>query len=99
MHLNNSLAQAKDQYNFKIFYVSLIENIGTNVNREINGYTSILCKSPLVKENVPSFDNLMDKQTIYFNPKKKRQSIWYNKSFFIKNIYDLMSFITYADAI
>lgn len=75
MHLNNSLAQAKDQYNFKIFYVSLIENIGTNVNRDINGYTSILCKSPLVKENVPSFDNLMDKQTIYFNPKKKRQSI------------------------
>lgn len=43
MHLNNSLAQAKDQYNFKIFYVSLIENIGTNVNREINGYTSIFC--------------------------------------------------------
>lgn len=77
MHLNNSLAQAKDQYNFKIFHVSLIENIGTNVNhdREINGYTSILCKSPLIKENVPSFDNLMNKQTIYFNPKKKRQSI------------------------
>lgn len=75
-HINNSLAQAKDQYNFKIFYVTLIENIGTNVNdREIKGYTPILCKSPLIKENVPSFDDLMNKQNIYFNPKKKRQSI------------------------
>lgn len=83
MHLNNSLAQAKDQYNFKIFYVSLIENIGTNVNREINGYTSILCKSPLVKENVHSFDNLMDKQTILI-PRKNVKVYDITKAFSLK---------------
>lgn len=58
MHVKKktSLEQVKDQYNFKIFYVKLEENISTNVNHawETDGYTLILTKSLLISKNVPS---------------------------------------------
>lgn len=51
MHLKNSLAQVEDQYNLKIFYIKLVQNINTNVNHawETDGYTPILCKFLVVK--------------------------------------------------
>lgn len=32
MYVKNRLAQIKDQYNFKIFYPNLVENISSNIN-------------------------------------------------------------------
>lgn len=59
MHVKNGLAQVKDQQNFRIFYIKLIENINTRANHawEAYGFSPILCKSLLISKNVPYFDN------------------------------------------
>lgn len=42
MYVKNSFVQVKDQYNFQIFYVKLVENGGTKVNHAWETYGFIL---------------------------------------------------------
>lgn len=73
----NSLAHVKNQFNLRILYVMLVENISTYVNRvwETNGFTPILFKSLLISKIVRYFDNLakcfsniFNYRNIYFKP-------------------------------
>lgn len=83
MHVKNSLAQVKDQYNLSIFYVKMGEKISTNVNLAGGNLPidPILCKSSLKGKNVPNFDggakcfdHISNKRNIYMNPQQKLQN-------------------------
>ena len=69
----------KDQHNFEIVYVKLVENIIVNVNRAWETYalTLVFCKSRLISKNVHFFDdfvecfnNIFHKRIIWFFPKQ-----------------------------
>lgn len=42
MYVKNSFTQVKDQYNFRIFYVKLVETMDTKVNHASETYGFIL---------------------------------------------------------
>lgn len=93
MHVKNSLAQVKDQYNLSIFYVKMGEKISTNVNLAGGNQPidPILCKSSLKGKNVPNFDgsakcfdNFSNKRNIYMNPQQKLRNTLLIEGFLIK---------------
>ena len=93
MHVKNSLAQVKDQYNLSIVYVKMGEKISTNVNHAGGNLPiyQILCKSSLTSNNVPNFDdgarcfdNISNKRNINMNPQQELQNTLLIEGFFLK---------------
>lgn len=93
MHVKNSLAQVKDQYNLCIFCVKLVEKISTNVNHAGGNLPiyPMLCNSSLKSKNVPNFDdgakcfdNISNKRNIYMNPQQELQNTLLIEGFLIK---------------